>query len=108
MHQDSDHLISSLQARIRNRVANCEMVDDLFKLRGQAQISVHFLVKKRSDACCSQAKRLGSKIHSLTYSARLEMHVSISTIAVTAGRILKIARSSRMPGKRYPPGLVPN
>src|ERR1019366_6409817 len=91
MHQDSDHFVSSLQARIGNRVANCEMVNDLSQLRGQAEISVHLVVKKRSDACRAQAKRLGSKIHSLTNSTRLEMHVSISTIAVTAGRILKIA-----------------
>src|ERR1035441_1481871 len=91
MHQDSDHLVSSLQARIGNRVANCEMVDDLSQLRGQAEISVHLVVKKRSDACRSQAKRFGSKIHSLTNSTCFEMHISISTIAVTAGRILKIA-----------------
>lgn len=73
MYQDSDHLVSSLQARIGNRVANCEMVDDLSQLRGQAEISVHLVVKKRSDACRSQAKRLGRKIHSLTNSTRLEM-----------------------------------
>src|ERR1039458_2160833 len=90
MHQDSDHLVSSLQARIGNRVANCEMVDDLSQLRGQAEISVH-LVKKSSDACRSQAKRFRSKIHSLTNSTCLEMHISISTVAVTVGRTLKIA-----------------
>src|ERR1700720_3306772 len=55
------------------------------------QVSVHFHIKKRPDACCAQAKRLGSKIHSLTDSTRLEMHVSVSTIAVTAGSTLKIA-----------------
>jgi hypothetical protein len=27
--QNADHSFSSFQARIRNRVANCEMVDDL-------------------------------------------------------------------------------
>src|SRR5450755_4749452 len=89
MHQDSDHLVSSLQSRIGNRVANCEMVDDLSQLRGQAEISVHLVVKKRSDACCSQSKRFGSKIHSLTNSTCLEMHISISAVAVTAGRTLK-------------------
>src|ERR1022692_3216239 len=91
MHQDSDHLVSSLQARIGNRVANCEMVDDLSQLRGQAEVSVDLIVKKRSDACRSQAKSLGSKIHSLTNRTCLEMHISISAVAVTAGRILKIA-----------------
>src|ERR1035438_4159290 len=67
------------------------MVGDLSHLRDQAEISVHLVVKKRSDACRSQAKRFGSKIHSLTNSTCFEMHISISTIAVTAGRILKIA-----------------
>src|ERR1035438_5863285 len=91
MHQDSDHLVSSLQARIGNRVANREMVDDLSQFRGQAEISVHLVIKKRSDACRSQAKRLGSKIQPLTNRTRLEMHISISAVAVTAGRVLKIA-----------------
>ena len=67
------------------------MVDDLSSLRGQVQISVHSLIKKRSDARCSQAQRLGSKIHSLTNSTCLEMHVAISTVAVAAGCTLKIA-----------------
>ena len=67
------------------------MVDDLSQLRGQTQIAVHFLVKKRADACGAQAKRLGSKIQSLTNRSGLEMHVSISTIAVTARSIFKIA-----------------
>jgi len=67
------------------------MVDDLSQFRGQAQIAVHFLVEKRSDTCGSQAKRLRSKIHSLTKSSGLEMHVSISTIAVNLGSLLEIA-----------------
>src|ERR1700722_7253189 len=67
------------------------MVDDLSLLGGQVQISIHSLIKKRSDAGCSQAQRLGGKIHSLTNGARLEMHVAISTFAVAARRILKVA-----------------
>src|ERR1700722_15205563 len=67
------------------------MVDDLSLLWGQVQISIHSLIKKRSDAGCSQAQRLGGKIHSLTNGARLEMHVGISTLAVPARSILKVA-----------------
>ena len=67
------------------------MVDHLSHLRGQAQIPVHLVVEERADACCAQAKRLGSEIQSLTDRTRFKMHVSISAIAVTAGRILKIA-----------------
>src|SRR5580692_860667 len=66
------------------------MVDDLSELWGQTEISIHFLIKKRPDACCSQSERLGSKIHSLTNRTRLEMHISISTIAVTPCSFLKI------------------
>src|ERR1700752_2363089 len=67
------------------------MVNDLSQLTRQAQISVHFLIKKCSDACCSQAKSLSSEIHSLTNSTGLEMHISVSTITVTPGSILKVA-----------------
>ena len=91
MSQDADHSFSSLQARIGNRIANCKMIDDLSLLRGQVEISVHSVIKKRSDACRAQAQRLGRKIHSLTNRTGLEMHVSISAIAVTAGRTFEIA-----------------
>src|SRR5580692_10027230 len=67
------------------------MVDDLSELWGQTEISIHFLIKKRPDACCSQSERLRSKIHSLTNRTRLEMHISISTIAVTPCSIFEIA-----------------
>src|ERR1035438_5896993 len=91
MREDANYRSLSLQARIGNRVAYREMVDDLSSLRRQTQISVHFLIKKRSNACRSQAKGFGSKIHSLTNSARLGMHISISTIAVIPRSVLKIA-----------------
>src|ERR1700690_3170378 len=67
------------------------MVDDLSLLGGQVQISIHSLIKKRSDAGCSEAQCLGEKIYSWNNGARLEMHVAISAIAVAARRILKIA-----------------
>jgi hypothetical protein len=33
VYEDADHMLSSLQARVSNRVANCEMVDDLSQVR---------------------------------------------------------------------------
>jgi hypothetical protein len=53
------------------------MLDDLSQLRGQAQTSVHLVVKERSNARCSQPKCRGSNVHSVTNSTRLEMQVSI-------------------------------
>src|SRR5258705_11699328 len=57
---------------------------------GQVEIWFAFLIKNRSDAFGSKAESLERKINSLTKSTRLEMHVSISTIAVTPCSILKI------------------
>ncbi len=51
VNQEADHLISSLQARIGNRVPDGEMIDDLPDLRRQSKILVHALIKKCSDAC---------------------------------------------------------
>src|SRR5258707_8566137 len=66
------------------------MVHDLSYLRGQTEISIPSLVKNPSNAFSSQPETLERKNHSLTNSTRLEMHVSISTIAVTPCSILKI------------------
>ena len=51
--QDADPLVSSFKTRVGNRVADREMVHDLSLLGIQVEISLHFFIEERSNACSS-------------------------------------------------------
>src|ERR1700690_1420535 len=91
MYQDAYHLRSSLQARVANRVTDREVIYDLSLFRTQVQVAVHFVIKECSNACRAKSKSLRSKIQPLTDGTRLEVDVTITTIAEATGGALKIA-----------------
>jgi hypothetical protein len=91
MHQDADHFVLSLQARIKDWITYGKMVHNLSSLGRKAQIFVYFVIEEGADACCAKTKSFGGKVHPLTDSPGFEMNVSITAVTVNSSSIFEIS-----------------
>src|SRR5579872_3413465 len=83
--------ISSLQARIGNRITDREMVHDLALIGRQVEVMVHLFIVERADACRPEPERLRGEIQALADGACFEMHIAITTVTMGADGTLEIA-----------------
>ena len=107
VHENSHHgAAHALQARIGNRVADREMVHHLSLLGRHVEIAMHFLIVERADAGGAQPERFRGKIQAVADGAGFEMHIAITTVAVSAGGTIEIAdhrkRHAGVPGEILP------
>src|SRR6185312_5913331 len=79
-----------LKTRVGNRITDREMVNDLFAPGRQIEIMVHFLIVERANSGSPQSERFRGEIHAVADGAGFEMHVAVTTIAVSARCAIEI------------------
>ena len=59
-------------------------------LHHQVEITVHLIIKESADTRRSQPERFGGEIKAMTNSARLEMHIKVTAVAMRADGAIDI------------------